>query len=152
MTVYRLVRADRTALDGKGAAMFSGRWNSENIPCIYTSSSPSLAQLEVMVNSDDWRLFTVVPHVILRIALPERKIKLLEESDLPAQWNWAVPHSSTQQFGSGLLTDFSLLGFGVPSAVNKLESNIILNPRADSFSTVKIMNQIPFEFDSRLLQ
>jgi hypothetical protein len=76
----------------------------------------------------------------------------LDESDLPTQWNCAVPHYSTQQFGSDLLNDFSLLGFGVPSAVNKLESNIILNSRADSFSTVKIMNQIPFEFDSRLLQ
>lgn len=151
MTVYRLVRSNRAALDGKGAAMYPGRWNSENIPCLYTSSSPSLAQLEVMVNSDDWKLFVTVPHVVLQISIPDKKIRQLEENDLPKDWNRAEPHYSTQQFGTILLNNFSLLGFSVPSAVNKLERNIILNPRSDFFSSVQIESQIPFDFDPRLI-
>jgi RES domain-containing protein len=152
MTVYRLVRANRTSLDGKGAALFPGRWNNENIPCIYTSSSSSLAQLEVLVNIDDWKLFAHVPHVIMRIFVPDRKIRQLEETDLPKDWNRAVSYYSTQQFGTEHLTNFSLLGFSVPSSVNKLERNIVLNPRSDSFSSVQIEEQFAFELDSRLLQ
>ncbi len=153
MIVYRLVRANRALLDGKGAALFAGRWNNENIPCIYTSTSSSLAQLELMANHEDWKIFTYVPHVMLQLTVPNRKIKLVHESNLPHDWNRAMPNALTQQFGTNLLNNFSLLGFSVPSTVNNLERNVILNPRAVSFAElVTIKHQFPFEMDARLVR
>lgn len=153
MNVYRIVRADRTSLDGKGAAENPGRWNKQDVPCVYTSASPSLAQLEVMVNTDEWKIFITVPHVILRIEVPEEKIHIMEEQDLPADWNAAVFSSETQERGTALLGRMDILAFSVPSAVSRTERNILLNPGAvDFLKLVKLVEKIPFEFDKRLLK
>ncbi len=152
MTVYRLVRKDRATLDGKGAALFSGRWNTENIPCLYTSTSPSLAQLEVMVNMDDWKVFLTVPHVLLHITLPKKRIKEIPQAVLPADWGAAVPSHTVQKFGTSLLNDLKVLAFSVPSSVSKLERNVIINPRSVDFKLVEIVKKSLFKFDERLLR
>ena len=67
MIVYRLAKAAFTALDGEGARLFGGRWNSPGRPMIYTAASPSLAVLEVLVHldlpidlmPDDYRLLAI---------------------------------------------------------------------------------------------
>lgn len=152
MIVYRLVRKQRISLDGKGAALYPGRWNQENIPCLYTSVSPSLAQLEVMANINDWKVFVAVPHVMLHIELPDQKVKRVSEDELPSDWDAAVHTSDTQQFGTTLLSDLTLLAFSVPSAVSRLEQNIIINPRAMDFGQVRIAKISSFEFDKRLMR
>jgi len=152
MIVYRLVRKDRKSLDGKGAALYPGRWNEIDIPCLYTSASRSLAQLEVMVNVDDWKLFLSVPHVVLHIEIPDKKIKHLAEDKLPEGWDDAIHSSDTQLFGTSLLKDPRILAFSVPSAVSKLERNIIINPRANDFDQVRLVEISNFEFDERLMR
>ena len=153
MNVYRIVRADRTSLDGKGAAEYPGRWNKADVPCVYTSASPSLAQLEVMVNIDEWKIFITVPHVMLRIQVPEAKIIIIREFDLPADWNAAVYSAETQELGTTLLNNPYIHGFSVPSAVSRTERNMVLNPRASNFIRfLKVAEKIPFELDRRLLR
>jgi RES domain-containing protein len=150
--VYRLARSARATLDGKGAADFPGRWNLFGEPCLYTSVSPSLAQLEVMVNIDDWKIFISVQHLILKIELPQEFIIKVETASLPSNWSDPVYNSTTQVFGSAMFKASTMLGFSVPSAVNKIEENYILNPRANNFmDKVKVIERIPFQFDSRLL-
>jgi RES domain-containing protein len=39
-----------SALTGEGARRFGGRWNSRGVGVIYTSASPSLAILEILVH------------------------------------------------------------------------------------------------------
>ena len=52
MLVYRLVRRPYASqLDGYGAALFGGRWNSVGLPVIYTAQHRSLAVLEYRVNN-----------------------------------------------------------------------------------------------------
>lgn len=153
MIVYRLVRKNRITLDGKGAAEYPGRWNKEDIPCVYTSESSSLAQLEVMANVDDWNIFITVPHVMLQIEVSDHRVVAIDESGLPKGWDAAIYPAATQNFGAELLYKSDVLAFSVPSAVNKLERNIILNPHARDFSTgVKVMKKIRFEFDKRLMR
>lgn len=153
MNLYRIVRADRTALDGRGAAEYPGRWNKPDIPCVYTSSSPSLAQLEVMVNIDEWKIFITVPYVILRIEAREKKIHNIKNEDLPPEWNASVYSSETQELGTAMLNNPDILAFTVPSTVSKTERNTVLNPRAvDFIKLVKVIEKIPFEFDPRLLK
>ncbi len=73
------------------------------------------------------------------------------DSDLPANWFDAVSSSKTQDFGTNLLSDPQLVGFSVPSAVNPLERNVILNPMAKEFASVRIVGQTRYKFDKRLL-
>ena len=52
MIVYRLCKAVYSALDGEGARLWGGRWNSAGRPMVYAAASPSLAVLEVLVHLD----------------------------------------------------------------------------------------------------
>ena len=153
MIVYRIVREDLATLDGKGAAEYPGRWNKHDVPCVYTSASPSLAQLEKMVNVDDWKIFITIPHLILCIEVPDNKVHEISESDLPPGWDNAVYSLETQEMGTNLLNNPSVTAFSIPSAVSKMERNIILNPRSSDYAArVKAVEKIPFEFDAGLLK
>lgn len=153
MNLYRIVRADRTGLDGKGAAEYPGRWNTEGVPCVYTSSTPALAQLEVMVNADDWKIFLTVKHVLLHLTIPDDRVYEVPEEDLPAGWADSVFDRETQEMGATLLKKPDMLAFSIPSAVSKTERNIVLNPRvADFKDQVRTNRMLPFEFDQRLLK
>ena len=151
MIVYRITRSDRVALDGKGAADFPGRWNKPGEPCLYTSASSSLAQLEVMVNVDDWKIFISIQYLILKIELPQDRIIKVNPTELPRDWNDSVYNLQTQLFGFNLFKNPDMLGFSVPSTVNKMEGNFILNPRSNNFvDSVRVIEKIPFQIDSRL--
>ncbi len=153
MIVYRIARANRTVLDGKGAALYPGRWNNENVPCVYTSASPSLAQLEMMVNVHDWEIFDLIPYALLKIEVSDLHVYEVPKKDLPARWSIAVFHAATQDFGTRLLNDTELLAFSVPSAVTKIERNIVLNPHSSYFQkNIKVVEKIPLRFDKWLLK
>jgi len=65
--LYRLCKAAHVALDGEGARLWGGRWNSAGRPMVYAAATPSLAVLEVLVHldlpaellPDDLRLLTI---------------------------------------------------------------------------------------------
>lgn len=153
MNVYRIVRADRTELDGKGAAEYPGRWNKENIPCLYTSLTPALAQLEVMANAEDWKIFINVKYVVLRIVFPDERLLVVPDVDLPPDWADAVHSNETQELGTRLLSDPANLAFSIPSAVSTLERNVILNPSATDFEKlISVEEELPFVFDKRLMR
>ena len=53
MVVFRIARKEYIQdLSGRGAELFGGRWNEKGIPALYTSSSLSLAALEILVHTD----------------------------------------------------------------------------------------------------
>jgi RES domain-containing protein len=151
MKLYRLCAANYADLTGEGARLFPGRWNTQDVPCVYTSSSPSLAQLEVMVNIEDWSIFTRRAFVLLTIEANTSKLFTIDQKDLPNNWNQPVVSEETQQFGTRHLANREYVGFIVPSAVTHQETNVILNPLADRFlQYVKIIANEPFELDERL--
>ncbi len=153
MNVFRIVRADRVALEGNGAAEFPGRWNTLDVPCVYTSPTPALAQLEVMANVEDWKIFMTVKHVVLRIDVPDDRLHPVPEGDLPAGWADAVCDPRTQEMGASLLNKPEILAFAVPSAVSRTERNVVLNARVTDFEKlVKVEGLFPFEFDERLMK
>lgn len=152
MIVFRLVHKDRISLDGEGASRFPGRWNPPNVPCLYTSASPSLAQLEVMANIEDWQLFLFVPYVVLHIFIPDRNVIHYSMADLPSGWDSAVHPEATQQFGGKLLSNPSILAFSVPSVLSPLERNLIINPASSAINKITVKKITAFKFDSRLLR
>lgn len=85
MRVWRLARAVYALLNGEGARLYGGRWNSPGAPIVYTAGSPGTAVLELLVWTDpdevpdDLRLYELhVPDDVPREAV--------ERASLPPAW------------------------------------------------------------------
>lgn len=142
MFVYRICRAPYTALDGEGAKLFGGRWNSPGKPALYTAQHLSLASLEYLVHVD----FDNLPLdlVWLKIEVPDAA--LLEEFANPVAPN----ERDAATYGDSWLRSGRSLGLVVPSAVLSVEKNVIINPLHSTAGIVQIVESAPFEFDARL--
>jgi RES domain-containing protein len=138
-------------LDGEGARMVPGRWNSRGRNALYTASHLSLAVLEVYVNiphdlRDDLPVFEAV-----RIAIPDdaavtrvsqqRLARLMAESD---------PMIASRRVGDDWLDGSDTLVLEVPSVVIPEETNLVLNPAHPRMREVEIVSRRPFHFDRRL--
>ncbi|HEY9733088.1 MAG TPA: RES domain-containing protein [Drouetiella sp.] len=144
MFVYRICRAPYTALDGEGAKVYGGRWNSPGKPALYTASHLSLAALELLVHLD----FDNLPLdlVWLKIEIPGT-VSLLKFPD-PVAPN----EREAALYGDAWLTAKRSLGLIVPSAVLSVELNVIINPLHSEASHLRIVKTASFEFDDRLFK
>lgn len=149
MIVYRVGKTKyANDLAGQGARLFGGRWNNKMIACLYTSESRALAVLEytVNVNIDD------IPRAlsITTIEIPDRKITILNEADLPGDWKHSPAPSSTKDFGSKLLLAAAEPVIRIPSTVIPAEFNYLLNPLHPDSKKFKILDTRDFEYDIRI--
>lgn len=148
MIVFRLCKKQyKDRLDGKGAEISGGRWNSKGRPMTYTSESRALCTTEIAVHTplgnipDDYYLVT--------IEIPDNIFEL-KASALPPDWK-SIPHSnSTQLIGDQFLSDNKYLSLKAPSVVVQGDFNYLLNPLHPLFPKVKILHTEHFEFDERL--
>ncbi len=144
MIVYRLAKAAFAALDGEGARLFGGRWNSAGRPMIYAAASPSLAVLEVLVHldlpldlmPDDYRLLTIE-------APDDAPRERLDQSPYSAE--------ACRAAGDDFLERGAALVLLVPSVVVPQERNALINPRHPDVSRLRLIDDEPFGFDPRLL-
>jgi len=147
MLVYRLsTREHAKKLDGKGAELYGGRWNTKGNPVIYGAAFRSLAVLEYRVNN---------PHpvkglVMVTIQIPETGIQKINIKSLPKNWQMYSYQSPTTAIGDKFLKAKKNLSLMVPSAVVPQEHNILINPLHPDISTVKILNEQPFLIDQRM--
>jgi len=141
--VYRLAKAAFAALDGEGARLFGGRWNSAGRPMIYAAASPSLAVLEVLVHldlpldlmPDDYRLLTIE-------APDDAPRERLDQSPQSAE--------ACRAAGDDFLERGAALVLFVPSVVVPKETNALMNPRHPEASGLRLVDDEPFRFDPRL--
>ena len=143
MIVYRLAKAAFTQLDGEGARLFGGRWNSAGRPAIYTAASPSLAVLEVLVHLDLPAELMPDDYHLLGIEIPE---------DAPAERLDETPTDADACLAAGdsFLTRGASLILLVPSIVVPQEHNAIINARHPAMDGVRVVTNEPFRFDPRL--
>lgn len=151
MKCYRMVQHKSRALDlsGNGAFKYGGRWNSRGTPMLYCSENSSLAYLENLVHFEamcmPYNLFVVE----LTISQPSL-IYTVPEEEYPE--NWMLQGSlENRKLGDQWMADAKFLGFKIRSVINRLEFNIVLNPRYEGFSDmVKVTGLHELTVDDRL--
>ncbi len=152
MEVYRLsTKKWSKILSGKGAALKGARWNSPGTEIIYTGSNRSLAMAEIAVH------FTVAnlpkDYMMITIFVPDDiSIKVIQEKDLPKDWNSFPYASSTRIFGDEFINNNEYCLLKVPSAVTKGDYNILINPSHPEFKKIRIIKEEPFPFDHRIFE
>lgn len=126
------------AFDTTGALLHAGRWHPAGTRVLYASEHASLAVLEMLIHAGGRK---IPPRSLTRIAIPDN---LAIES---ATW-LDVPDS--QSFGEAWVREARTPVLRVPSiAVNRLESNFVLNPAHADFARITQVQTDPFVFSPR---
>jgi RES domain-containing protein len=142
--VHRIARAPFAALDGEGARLFGGRWNSPGRPAVYAAATPSLAVLEVMVHLDLPAALLPADYRLLSIEIPV---------GVPSERLPSAPTDAAECIfaGDDFLARNEALVLIVPSVIVTSERNAIINVRHPAMSDVRLISNEPFTFDPRLL-
>jgi RES domain-containing protein len=152
MKVFRLQRFRHgMALSGEGAAIKGARWNSAGIKIIYTASNRSLAMAEIAVHFT----YATLPsdYLMFEIFIPvNTSILILQESDLPANWNSNPPPLTAQSVGDDFIRENRYCLLKIPSAVTRGDFNILINPAHREFLNINVLNRESFPFDDRLFK
>lgn len=149
MQIYRLQKAKYTTreavLSGEGAYRTGGRWNLKGTPLVYTAESVALAILEILVHTEG----ELPPLMLTTLEIPNSILEI-DSATLPIEWNKLLPPISAQLFTQKWLTDRQFLCMKVPSTVALKSNNYLINPRHELIDSVRIVEVLPLNLDSRL--
>jgi RES domain-containing protein len=150
-TGWRIVKSRHasTAFDGEGTRLYGGRWNSPGTKMVYTSSTISLAVLEVLVHLQEASLLS--SYSLISAGFDDALVERLDHSMLPDGWRAYPAPSELQQIGDEWVRSQRSAVLEVPSVIVERESNYLLNPSHPDFSSIVIGEPEPFTFDERLL-
>ena len=140
-------------LSGTGARLFGGRWTPRGVPAIYTSESPALAALEVLVHLP----VDIAPErlALVEVEVPDSpKVETVGLAGLDKGWDAYPYRSPTVRIGEGWARKNKALALKVPSAILPYGKgwNFILNPLHPEFGRVKVIGQESFSFERRPLR
>lgn len=144
MIVYRLCKAVHAALNGEGARLWGGRWNSPGRPMVHAAASPSLAVLEVLVHLD-------LPAELLPDDLTLLTIEVPSDATIHRLEMTPADEDGCLAAGDGFLGAGDALALMVRSAVVPQEWNALLNVGHADMARVVVPASEPFRFDPRLL-
>lgn len=150
MRAYRTFerKHEATAFTGEGARLYGGRWNSVGVPIVYVASSFALALLEIMANARPGR---VPPGMVYSVVdIPDYLVEILDVSRLPATWYEAPAPLECQAAGDEWVRGGSSVALLVPSAIARIENNVLLNPSHRDFAQVSIGATLNMPIDDRL--
>jgi RES domain-containing protein len=128
-----------SVFDSVGSFLQPGRWHSAGTRVVYTAEHASLAALETLIHAGGRK---IPPRVITRVHLPDNlSIESAPWMEMPA----------SQAFGDAWAREARTAVLRVPSvAVNRMESNFVLNPFHSDFSRIHHDRPERFLFDPRL--
>lgn len=150
MRVYRIAgRKYAYDLSGTGAAMNGGRWNKKGTPVLYTGESREIALLETIVHTPP----LLVPALdLLIIEIPDGSVTELNTEQLPPNWMDYPAPAILAELGENWVQEGKTLALRTPSSILESAHNFVLNPRHPDYPKVRVVEHIPFRFDSRLLK
>jgi len=150
--VWRLALGRYREIDGEGARLYGGRWNSPGNPVVYTSTHIALALLEQLVHLNLERF----PDAFRALAIevpddppPEIAPTSVMLTDLEACRRygdtWAVAQRSAALVVPSVVVGASLQ----PGDLETQERNVLLNPRHASVDVWRVV-ETSFSVDARL--
>ena len=147
MIVYRISLAKySTKLVASGNP---ARWNPKDTKVIYTAESKALACLENVVHRNSRGLQKNFRQ--MNIAIPDEiEMEEIKETDLKAGWKDFLQMPYTQAIGEEWVRTGKTVVLKVPSAIVPGDSNFLLNPLHRDFKKIKLLETLPFQFDSRI--
>jgi RES domain-containing protein len=150
MIVYRISNsAYNDDISGTGAKLLGSRWNSKDVPVLYTSQYISLSVLEMLVNTN-FKDYTIALD-LMYINLPdEEPVTAIELTHLKT--NWKDDFDYTRYIGDEFFKQKKSLILKVPSAVIQEEYNFLANPLHADFKKIKIIKTKSFWPDERLFK
>jgi RES domain-containing protein len=138
MLVVRICKAKHPELDGEGAKIKGGRWNSAGTPIVYTSSCAALAALEYRVNTSE------NPKDLLIYTLEIPDTVQIEKTD------WMPDARTSRELGDVWINSKRTAILAVPSVVVPRQINYLLNPRHPDAGAIRVVHQQPYVLDLRL--
>jgi RES domain-containing protein len=150
MNIYRII-ASKWADNPLKASGRQARWNSKGIEVIYFAESRSLACLENIVHRGMSDLNT--NQFSLVVAKATENIREIKMKDMPKGWNSIDENAYKicRPFGDNWIRSGSSLLLKVPSVIAPGEFNYLVNPLHPEVKGLKVIEIIPFKFDSRVL-
>jgi len=136
------------AFTGDGAFLYGGRWNPPGVSLVYTSTTLSLAALELYVNVEP----ADVPggFISMEALVPDgTSLETIDLSSLPRAWRRCPAPAALQAIGRRWLERGETLLLSVPSVVIPEERNFLVNPEHPEFLRLAIQPPKPFSFDPR---
>lgn len=126
MIAFRMHGPAYDPFDSTGALLYPGRWHSAGTRVIYAAQHASLAALETLIHAGGRK---IPPRVLTRIRIPDN---VAIES---AAW---IELPDSQEFGDRWVRERRSAVLRVPSiAVNRMESNFVLNPSHAHFGRIE---------------
>src|SRR3954467_3519520 len=150
--VWRLAPPEFHAkLDGEGARLFGGRWNSPGLRALYTSSHLSLSVLETYVNIPLVLRTSLPVFQAVRISIPDHaRAMRISPAQLAELLRTPDPLAASRSAGDDWIRSRDTLVLQVPSILVSEEDNLIVNPDHPEARDVRIVSTRAFHFDPRL--
>jgi RES domain-containing protein len=118
---------------------------------VYTSTTFSLALLEIMVNASNARI--PADMVYAPIDIPDDAGReVLDIAALPRNWSAFPAPLECQSAGDSWIERGQTVALIVPSAVARIETNVLLNPAHRDFARLTIGGIETMAIDSRLIR
>ncbi len=151
MRVYRIYARKHhdTAFTGEGARRYGGRWNSPGTPVVYVATSFALGLLEVMANATGTR---IPPGMVYStVDIPDDvAVETLDSATLAHNWHESPAPPELQAAGDAWVRRSDTVALIVPSAIARIEQNVLLNPAHPGFARLMIRDPIDIPVDRRL--
>ena len=142
MILWRI--SNYATLDGVGAKLNPGRWNSFGNAVVYAADHPASALLEMLVHID----VSLLPDgfQLLKIEAPDNITVATDQ----LAGNWNTNESTTKAIGDEWLKNRSSLLLKVPSAILPDVFNVLINPLHQDAGSCHIESVQHVPLDARL--
>lgn len=121
------------------------------VAVVYTASTFSLALLELMVNASAPRIPPGMVYV--PVDIPDTlRLDVLDVATLPENWFLSPAPPQCRLAGDAWAHRGETVGLIVPSAVARIENNVLLNPKHADFGRLRIGKLDAIAIDERLVR
>ena len=145
MIAWRIAKARHAQsigalLNGEGARLVGGRWNSKGRRAVYAASTLSLAMLEVLVHVQSPRVLR--DYRMLDLQIPDDAIADVDSTGMDA--------AAMREAGDRFLMQARAIALRARSVVNPFEFNVMINPDHPDVGRITAGELRALEFDQRL--